>query len=152
MEEQFVTYTVKGRKAPVLWEFRYRLNGDLYSFTILEGQLNGTQMKWLFSGKNFPATERLMTIMWLKDKEITSKLEIKKTDLDLSFDAFWNTYNNKVGKKKMAESSWNNLSKANKIKALMAIPRYNNNLRLNPGIQKAYPTTFINQEYYNNEY
>ena len=90
--------------------------------------------------------------LYLKDKEITSKLEIKKTDLDLSFDAFWNTYNNKVGKKKMAESSWNNLSKANKIKALMAIPRYNNNLRLNPGIQKAYPTTFINQEYYNNEY
>lgn len=152
MIEQFITYTVKGRNSSVLWQFKYHLNGDFFSFTILEGELSGHQMHWLFSAKNFPTTDNLMQIMWLKDKDITSKLDINKIDPDISFDAFWNAYDNKVGKKKMAENYWKKMSKADKIKALMAIKRYNNNLRLTPGIQKAHPTTFLNQEYYNNEY
>jgi hypothetical protein len=152
MEEQYITYTVKGRKTPVLWQFKYHLNGALFSFTILEGELSGHQMHWLFSAKNFPTTDNLMKILWLKDKEITSKLEINKIDPDLSFESFWNAYDNKVGKKPMAENIWKKFSTANKIKALMAIKRYDNNLRLTPGVQKAHATTYLNQEYYNNEY
>lgn len=152
MEEQLTTYTVKGRKTPVLWQFKYHLNGDLYSFTILEGELSGKQMGWLFSKRNFPASENLMNIMWLKDKDILQKLEINKTELDLSFDGFWNAYAHKIGKKPMAENTWKKMSKANKIKAFMTIKDYNRYLSRKPGIEKAHATTYLNQEFYNNEY
>lgn len=152
MEEQFITYTVKGRVSKLLWEFKYHLNGDFFSFTIHEGQLNGKQMEWLFSGKNFPTTDNLMNIMWIKNKDVTKVLEITKADLDLTFDAFWNAYGHKIGKKKMAENTWNKLSRAVKMRAVMAIKDYNGYLSRNPGIQKAHATTYLNQEYYDNEW
>lgn len=144
------TYTVKSRKDGFIWQFKYHLNGNLYSFTVLEGSLNGKQMKWLFGAANFPTLESIMKTIWMP--QLRKNFEITVGEPDLSFEAFWNAYANKVGKKKMAENTWKKLSKANKIKALMGIKKYDNNLRLHPGVQKAHASTYLNQEYFNNEY
>lgn len=144
------TYTVKSRKDGFIWQFKYHLNGDLYSFTILEGKLNDNQVKWLFESCNFPAIEVLMKTRWMV--KLKKNFEITIGEPDLSFEAFWNAYNNKVGKKKMAENTWNKLSKANKIKALQAISSYNKYLSRKPGIDKAHATTYLNQEYWENEW
>lgn len=144
------TYTVKSRKDGFIWQFKYHLNGNLYSFTVLEGSLSGTQMKWLFGTDNFPALEVIMKEKWMKN--LKANFEISIGEPDLTFEAFWNAYNNKVGKKKMAENTWNKLSKASKIKALQAISSYNKYLSRKPGIDKAHATTYLNQEYWGNEW
>lgn len=149
MEEQFTTYTVKSRADGYVWQFKYTLNGNLYAFKVLEGSLTVNQKLWLFQKGHFPSEEAAMKI-W--QKKLKANFEIEIGEPDLSFEAFWNAYAHKVGKKKMAQNSWEKLSKANKIKAMMGIKRYDNHLRLYPGVQKAHPSTYLNQEYYNNEY
>ncbi|MEO2064471.1 MAG: hypothetical protein ABGW97_15925 [Christiangramia sp.] len=148
--EQTSTYTVKHKKAKILWVFKYDLNGNLRSFTVDDRPLSTSQINFLFAERNFPFKESQMKEVWLSAKK--SEFEIIVGKPDLSFESFWNAYGHKVGKKKMAENTWNKLSKANKIKALMGIKKYENNLRLQPGVQKAHPSTYLNQEYHNNEY
>lgn len=150
MEEQFTTYTVIHKKANILWTFKYDLNGNLRSFTVEDRPLSQSQLRFLFLEQKFPAKELEMKQVWLSAKK--SEFEIIVGEPDLSFEAFWNAYNNKVGKKKMAENTWNKLSQANKVKALQAIKYYNNYLSRKPGIDKAHATTYLNQEYYNNEW
>ena len=150
MSEQFTTYNIKSRRDGFVWQFKYHLNGAFYSFKVLDSQLSLEQRTWLFGSNKFPCTEREMKEVWMKN--LRKNFEITVGEPDLSFEAFWNAYANKVGKKKMAENSWNKLSKGNKIKALMSIKKYDNNLRLHPGIQKAHASTYLNQEYYDNEY
>ena len=148
--EQTSTYTVKHKKANILWVFKYDLNGHLRSFKVDDKPLSKSQIKFLFLEQKFPVKEAEMKEVWMNAKK--SEFEIIVGEPDLSFEAFWNAYANKIGKKKMAENTWNKLSKANRIKALVGIKRYENNLRLTPGVQKAHPSTYLNQEYYNNEY
>jgi len=144
------TYTVKSKKDGFVWEFKYSLNGHLKSFKLLQGQLSETQTNWLFTGGNFPYNVEIMTSVWMV--KLKKNFETTVGEADLSFENFWNTYAHKVGKKKMAENAWQKMSKANKIKALIGIKKYENNLRLYPGQAKAHPSTYLNQEYYNNEY
>jgi len=80
-----------------------------------------------------------------------SKFTIEEVPMDLSWEYFWDAYGHKVGKKKMAESAWTKLDDATRIKVLISLPRYDAHLKAT-GIQKAHATTFINQEYYDNEY
>jgi len=149
MSEQFTTYTVKSRADKYVWQFKYTLNGNLYAFKVLEGSLSVNQKIWLFQKANFPTEEAAMKL-W--QKNLKKNFEIEIGEPDLSFESFWNSYGHKIGKKPMAENTWKKLSKAVKIKALMAIKDYNGYLSRNPGIQKAHATTYLNQEYFNNEY
>ena len=148
--EQTSTYNVKSRQDGFVWQFKYHLNGALYSFKVLDSQLSVKQRTWLFGRNNFPCTEADMKEVWMKKMNANFVIEVGEPDL--SFDAFWNAYAHKIGKKKMAENSWNKLSKADKIKALMAIKDYNRYLSRKPGIEKAHATTYLNQEYWKNEY
>lgn len=147
MEEQFTTYTVTGKNSNIVWLFKYRLNGLLAEFKLQEGELDQKQVNWLFIKGKFPYQEKD-----IKGWKAIKEFEIKVGEPDLSFDAFWDAYNNKVGKKPMAENTWNKLSKANKLKALESIKYYNNWLSRKPGIEKAHATTYLNQQYYNNEW
>lgn len=149
MEKSNVTtYTIKSRKDGFVWQFKYDLNGNLTAFEILDGALSGNQMKWLFS-PNFPALETIMKTGWMK--KLKKNFEITVGEPDLSFDSFWDAYDKKMGKKKMAQNTWKKLSKAKRIKAMLGIRRYNNALRLE-GTAKCHATTYLNQEYYENEY
>lgn len=66
---------------------------------------------------------------------------------DLSFDRFWKEYGNKVGKKTMTENAWKKLSQADKMAALLFIPKLRTRKKLD-GTQMPYPSTYLNQKYW----
>lgn len=144
------TYNIKSKQDGFVWQYQYDLNGNLTAFKILEGSLSDTQIRWLFASGKFAHNEGVMKTVWMK--KLKNNFEISVGEPDLSFTSFWDKYKYKIGKRKMAENSWNKMSKAKKIKAMLGIRDYDNYLHRNPGIGKAHATTFLNQEYYENEY
>jgi hypothetical protein len=64
--EPLTVYRAKGKEIGLVFLFKYCLNGNLRAFKIEEGNLNGAQMKWLFSNANFPANETIMTTVWMQ--------------------------------------------------------------------------------------
>lgn len=144
------SYTVKAKNSNSVWEFKYDLNGNLKTFKVLEGILTNAQMIWLFRKGNFPILESIIKTIWLPN--LKANFEITIGEIDLSFDAFWNAYNNKVGKRKETENKWNRLPKAEKIQVLSNISKYNNYLKHHAKQQKQYPSTYLNQEAYKNDW
>jgi hypothetical protein len=71
---------------------------------------------------------------------------------DLTFDHFWEAYNNKVGNKAAAEKIWVKLSEADRIAVLDHLPKYRFYLQTHQGLMQAYPTTFLNQRRWENIY
>ncbi|PDS22400.1 hypothetical protein [Flavobacterium branchiophilum] len=147
--EQLTTYRAKGKTIGLLFLFKYNLNGHLKLFEISEGELNNEQMNWLFSS-NFPANENIIKTIWSKDKKYTKVFDIEKSPADLSFEALWNLYDNKV-KKYEAEKSFKKLKEADIIKSFLAVPGYNKYLQ-RKGIAKAHLSTFINQRYFEDDW
>lgn len=144
------TYTVKSKNSDNVWEFDYDLNGNLIAFKVLGGVLTNDQMVWFFRKGNFPVLESVIKTIWIPNLKKNFEITIGKPDL--SFDAFWNTYANKVGKRKETQNHWNRLSKADKIQVFSNIPKYNNYLKHYPKQQKQYPSTYLNQEAYLNDW
>ncbi len=144
------TYTVKSKNTNNVWEFKYDLNGNLKAFNVLEGVLSKKQVEWLFRQGKFPMEEIDVKENWIPN--LKQNFEIIIGEVDLSFDAFWNAYNKKVGKRKMAENLWNRLSKAEKLLVMLSIPRYKNYLKYYPKQDMMYATTYLNQEAYKNDY
>ncbi|MEZ7494490.1 hypothetical protein QO206_03270 [Leeuwenhoekiella aequorea] len=139
--EQVTTYTVTGVNTPVIWQFKFDLNGLLKEFKIIEGSLNDKQIWWLFDKDRFPYIEQR-----IKGWTAISNLKVEIGEPDLSFEAFWASYNHKV-KKTMSETAWNKLSKRDRIEALKAIKPYDGYLK-RKGIAKAHASTYINQRYW----
>lgn len=146
--EQLTTYTVKSKEHGFIWLFKYRLNGALKSFEIVEGELSLTQRKWLFAQANFPVLESYMKAVWIKELKKNFEVSIGLPKLD--FDAFWEAYDYKV-KKVAAQKAWKKLSEANRIKAFMAIEGYNKHLQ-RKNVAKAHPATYLNQCYFEDEW
>lgn len=147
--EQLTTYTVKSKQSGYIWIFKYHLNGDFKSFEILDGTLSAKQIKWLFSGLNFPATESTMQIEWM-GKTLKDNFEIIKAAPILNFENLWNLYGNKVSKFD-AEKAFNKLNDADKIKCFLAIPGYKKYLA-KKGTGTAHLATFIHRQYYNDDW
>lgn len=148
--EQLTTYRAKGKEIGLVFLFKYDLNGNLKLFEIAEGSLDAKQMKWLFAGANFPASESIMRSVWMKDQKYLKVFEIQKSVANLSFDALWNLYDNKV-KKYEAEKVFSKLKEADVIKCFLSIPGYNQYL-LRKGIAKAHLSTFINKRYFEDDW
>ncbi|AUS06460.1 hypothetical protein [Pseudotamlana carrageenivorans] len=144
------SYTVKSKNSDNVWEFKYDLNGNLKAFKVLSGVLSNQQMIWFFRKGNFPVLESVIKTIWIPN--LKQNFEITIGEPDLSFEAFWNSYGNKVGKRKETENKWTRLSKAEKLQVLSSIPKYNNYLKHYPKQQKQYPSTYLNQEAYKNDW
>lgn len=130
------TYIVTGKKTGQI-TFKFDVNGDLILFKYEGSLLTDKQRKWLYP--RIPIHEKSMN-MWEAIPEFT----VTKGEPDLSFDNFWNAYNNKA-KKLKAEQIWNKLSNDDKFNAIAFIKRYDNWLRLK-GTAKALPDTYLNQK------
>lgn len=98
------------------------------------------------------ADDKVITFFFQHVPFTTNKLEVykktpnvtvKKAEVDISFDRFWELYNNKLDKKTRVEKIWNTLSEIEKLKALAFIPKYENQL-FTQGITKKYPSTYLN--------
>ncbi len=143
MEQQTTctVYTVKGKKAPVYFVFKYDLNGDLRSFENHTEKILHKQIAWLFG--NFPVYESNIREWITLYVEI---FEITIGEPDLSFETFWKAYRNPV-KKIMSQRAWNRLSKLDRRNAIAYIKIYDNYL-VRKNIAKAHPSTYLNQRYW----
>jgi hypothetical protein len=149
MSEQLITYTVKSKASGFIWLFKYHLNGCFKSFEILDGTLSEKQILWLFSGSNFPATNQVMERVWMA-KDLKANFEIVKAEPVLDFENLWNLYGHKVAKWD-AEKAYKKLKDADKIKCFLSIPGYKKYLS-KTGIGVAHLATFINRQYYNDDW
>lgn len=141
------SYTVKPKGKPHVWLFKYDLEGRLKLFEILGGVFTEDVVKFLFTPTNFPFYQKRMEEWIIHYKK---SFEILKGEIDLSFESFWNTYNYKHGKKMQTQKIWAKLSKKDKINAIIGISKYENHLREYNGQAKAYPSTYLNQRYWEN--
>ncbi|MDN3671671.1 hypothetical protein QWY99_01145 [Flavobacterium branchiarum] len=139
------TYTVKMENGDI-WQFKYNLKGVLVFFNVMEGDLSDKQEQFLYVNGKFPWKEDYIKEWTKKYKSI--KLEVGEPDL--SFKALWNLYDNKVSKFD-AEKAFKKLSDADKIKCFLAIPGYKKYLA-KKGTGTAHLATFINRQYYNDEW
>ena len=78
--ELLTTYRAKGKTIGLEFLFKYDLNGSLKVFEIVDGELNGEQMQWLFSS-NFPATEEIIKTNWIKLDKYKKVFEITSCGL-----------------------------------------------------------------------
>ncbi|MBY0485663.1 MAG: hypothetical protein K2P85_00495 [Flavobacteriaceae bacterium] len=147
--EQFTTYRAKGKTIGLTFLFKYDLNGNLKAFQIEEGELNNDQIHWLFS-MNFPAHETIIRSLWMKDEKYTKVFIVEVSPADLSFEALWILYDNKVAKND-AIKSFNKLKQGDVIKCFIEIPFYLQYLKKNPGIGKLYLATYINKRRFEDE-
>lgn len=146
--EQYTTYTVKAKQRPDVWVFKYHLNGVLKSFEVLEGILGSKQTDWLFRTGHFPYLEREIK-KWPKD--LRDYFEVTTGLPDTSFKAFWEAYAKKV-KITRSKQLWKKLNQAQRLRALEGIRRYDNYLRLQNGIAKMNPDTYLYQKRWNDEF
>jgi hypothetical protein len=123
--------------------FEYNESGWLVGFQIVEDiALN----KDLITGIIGSA----LTMQRLMESCAANGIKVYQEPADLSFDAFWKAYNYKQGgSKKKAEMIWLKMTDAQKAAAIAYIPSYNRHLAAN-NIPKAYATTYLNQERWNN--
>lgn len=147
--EQLTTYRAKGKEIGLVFLFKYDLNGNLKLFEISEGELNPKQIKWLFS-ENFPATEMIVTTIWMKEERYTKVFEINVSPADLSFATGWIIYDHKLAKQD-AEKAFKKMNEAETIMFFISLPGYERYLKRS-GIAKAHMATYINKRYYENEY
>jgi hypothetical protein len=148
--ESLTIYRTKGKDIGLIFLFKYDLNGNLKQFEVEEGELNGKQMKWLFSETNFPANESIMKSIWIKEEKYLKVFIIEVAPADLSFDAMWELFDNKVSKQD-ALKAYDKLKSGDLIKCFIEIPFYLQYLKQNPGIGKLHLSTYINKRRFDDE-
>jgi len=139
------TYTVKIEKGDI-WQFKYNLNGFLIGFNVLEGEISQAHSDWLFVKGKFPYHEDKIKD-WQKNLK---QLTIEVLEPDISFEALWNLYGNKVSRFD-AQKSFKKLSQADQIKCFLSIPGYKKYVARKQ-IGTAHLATFINRQYYNDDW
>lgn len=139
------TYTVK-IEAGDIWQFKYNLNEYLISFNVLEGEISQAHSDWLFRKGKFPYLEEQIKDWQKKLKQLT----IEVLEPDISFEALWDLYGNKVSRFD-AQKAFKKLSQADQIKCFLSVPGYKKYV-FKKGIGTAHLATFINRQYYNDDW
>lgn len=147
--EQLTTYRTTGIKTGLIFLFKYDLKGFLKVFEIAEGELLPEQEKWLYSINHFPSNEAKMQY-WSKDKEFTEKFIVEVSPADISFEALWVLFDNKVAKAD-AIKAFKKLKEEDIIKCFIEVPYYLQYLKQNPGIGKLHLATYINKRRFEDE-
>lgn len=123
-------------------ELVYADNGFLSSYE-MRAKMTDEQHYWFL--RKMPRTlEDLME--YVADKPTITLTELK---LEVTFDMFWNSYNDKLNSsKKRTQKAWERMKKADQVKAYMHIGKYI--AHLPPGVRKKYAETYLNAELWNN--
>jgi len=125
----------------VLFEFNDA--GILQKFDTSAAQLSEQQQLWVLNKmpKHLAHVKKI-----LGDSTTATLTELKQ---DVTFEMFWNRYNEKVrSSKKKAERIWNRLTKTNQVKAFRGIQTYERNIP--GGVLKKYAETYLGAELWNN--
>lgn len=83
------------------------------------------------------------------EKLKTSNVTITEVNQDITFDMFWNRYDDKLNSsKKRTERKWDKMNPADQARAYLFISRYFANIPA--GTRKKYAETYLNDELWNN--
>lgn len=139
-------YNVIGSEFKGVMVFKYNLSGVLTAFELQDAEeLTNKQIAWLFS-RHFPYKEpQVNNLRSIKQFTVT------EGEFKLEFEMFWQAYKHKV-KRVMAEKIWKKLSPDDKIKAIAGIKHYDAFLFRKRNQDKAYPSTYLNQRYWEDEF
>lgn len=87
-------------------------------------------------------------IKWASLHAQKSGFEVVELETQITFDMFWNSYNDKLrSSKKRSEKIWQKLDEANQVKAFYFIRTYNRN---RGNAEKKYCETYLTAELWNN--
>lgn len=81
----------------------------------------------------------------------STSLTIVSEDYVITYEQFWNAYDNKVNNKR-ALALWDKLSHVDKVAAFVGIKIYNRHLQKNPWKTKADPDTYLRNRSWENNY
>jgi hypothetical protein len=115
-----------------------------------EGDLNSDQIYYLMGELPNQIVQEDFAKVYCDNS--FGKLKMESVPTDLSFEAFWNAYGNKIGKKTRSQELWKLLSDADKQAALIGVKKYKQWKHQNPSVQMLYPETFLSQRRFENEY
>jgi len=122
----------------------YNDMGYLIKYDFEPGTFDQDEYKLFFS--NFPITEPKIET-WRKQGFKTLKIE--KIEVDLSFDAFYEKYSHKVGKRSRAEKIWETMNENERAKAIAYIYKYERYI-IQSGVNKKHAESYLNSEIWNN--
>jgi len=140
---QKITYTITSPRFTGAVTIIFDDNNHCHYFNAQEATLTPTQLKWFLEKLTMPLQA------FLKQIESKQVFTIVGQMQELTFDMFWNTYNEKkLSSKKKAQAKWNKLNKQQQILAYLHIPKYFKSIP--NGIAKKYAETYLNSELWNN--
>jgi len=120
-------------------QFKFDTQGRIVGFEILgENTLSGERLTNFLA--NIP-----QTIGQLKQHCLSKKIDMTEIKADLSFETFWEKYNNKLGSKVRTEPIWNKLSERDKNLAMNYIQKYKQSLG---ATTQAYAQTYLTGKYW----
>lgn len=76
---------------------------------------------------------------------------IVETSFEISFDMFWNAYDQKINRKR-CEQLWTRLSMMERIEAWQGIDKYNLFLKRKEWRNRADPEKYLKEQYWNNDW
>lgn len=123
--------------------FEYNEAGLLEKYDISSADLSEDQQIWML--------KRLPRELAELDRIIKGTKSAKLTEIsrDVTFEMFWNKYNEKErSSKKRTLQKWNRMGKAEQAKAYGYIQKYLNSIAV--GVAKKYAETYLNAELWNN--
>jgi len=116
-----------------------------------EGFLWAVSLNGNYSLDEHTAVWQLMPTQKADMQKLSIKnVHIKEVMPDLSFERFYKAYKYPVDRKR-AEAIWNRMTDTNRMKAIECIAEYDKYLGRS-GIAKAYPKTFLGNEYFHTDY
>jgi hypothetical protein len=124
-------------------EFEFDKNGILVHYDTRNATMSTEHMNYLLNRfpRHIDQAKQLIA-----DSETAMLVEITA---DVSFDMFWNKYNEKTNSsKKRALQKWNRMSKSERALSYQYINKYF--LSIPYGTRKKYAETYLNAELWNN--
>jgi hypothetical protein len=146
-------------EAKTVNQFKYSLTHSKHSGSVaivyfgldkklvkLEFNIEASERFKIGVGKFLPVNSELLPKLKEKGLSITDI-----SQLDLSFQNFWDSYKNKVGKKARVQNKFEQLSKEDKVLAFAGIRKIRR-YYTEKNIQLPYPESYINGRLWENEF
>jgi hypothetical protein len=137
------TYQIRSEKLCTDLQFTFSQEGSLVGFQVVEDiKLEARTVAGML--------ENALTLDLLMEYCRKHTLKLVEVNNDLSFATFWDKYGYKEGgSKKKAEAQWNRMPEHKRASAMAYIIKYNAFLQKHQ-VAKAYATTYLSQERWDN--